>query len=231
MKLLLLSNSTMKGEAYLSWPKQYIKEFLNEIDEVLFVPYASVTVSYDDYTTSVQEALNDLNIKITGLHREGDMSSAIASAQCIVIGGGNTFSLLAEIQRHELIFDLKDAISSGMSFIGWSAGSNMVCPTIKTTNDMPIEEPLNFNALNLIPFQINPHYTEATLPDHGGESREIRIKEFLVKNQHTQVIGLPEGMLIRVHDNNFYLEGKGEAKLFKYGEIAKKLLPGTIKLG
>lgn len=220
----------MKGEAYLQWPKQHIREFLSHVDEVLFVPYAGVTVSYDDYTDSVQTAFNDLEIKVVGLHRQGDMTKAIAKAQCIVIGGGNTFSLLSEIQRHELIFDLKDAIRGGIPFIGWSAGSNMVCPTIKTTNDMPIEEPVNFNALNLIPFQINPHYTEEILPNHGGESREIRIQEFLVKNQLTPVLGLPEGMLVRVVDKDLYLEGSGEAKLFLYGQKAKKILPGKIEL-
>ena len=218
----------MKGEAYLSWPREYLSSFLTGISEVLFVPYAGVTMSYDEYTSSVQTAFNEFNI--TGVHQVGHMSSAIAKAQCIIIGGGNTFSLLAEIQRHELLFDLRDAARGGIPFVGWSAGSNMACPSIKTTNDMPIEEPDNFSALHLINFQINPHYTEATIPKHGGESRDLRLQEFLVKNQHTPVVGLPEGMLLEVEDGKVLLKGAGEAKLFNYGKPVQDLQPGELDL-
>jgi dipeptidase E len=220
----------MKGEAYLAWPREFLAGFLQGVDEVLFIPYAGVTVSYDDYTGSVQSAFNELQIKVTGVHQVGNMSSAIANAQSIIIGGGNTFSLLSEIQRHELLFDLRDAVRGGIPFVGWSAGSNMACPSIKTTNDMPIEEPNNFNALNLIDFQINPHYTEATIPNHGGESRDMRLQEFLIRNQHTPVIGLPEGMLLEVNDQQVVLKGNGQAKLFKYGNPAEVLKPGEIKI-
>lgn len=195
------------------------------------MPYAGVTMTYDEYTSSVQTAFDGLNIKVTGIHQVGNMSSSIAKAQCIIIGGGNTFSLLAEIQRHELLFDLRDAARGDIPFVGWSAGSNMACPSIKTTNDMPIEEPDNFSALHLINFQINPHYTEATIPNHGGESRDLRLQEFLVKNQHTPVVGLPEGMLLEVEDEKVILKGTGEAKLFNYGRPTQDLRPGEIEIG
>ena len=230
MKLLLLSNSTLKGQDYLGWPKTFLKDFLVDVSSVLFIPYAGVTVSYDDYTEAVSKAFKLIGVEVSGIHQHGDMSSAIAQAQSIVIGGGNTFNLLNEIQKHELVFDLKDAILAGTPFIGWSAGSNMVCPTIKTTNDMPIVEPDSFNALNLLPFQINPHYTEETLPNHGGESRAQRLEEFMIKNQHTPVIGLPEGMLLRVENQEVYLEGNGSAKLFQYNKETKVLDPGKLNL-
>lgn len=228
MKLLLLSNSTKAGEPYLDWPLGHISQFCSGISKVLFVPYAGVTVSYDDYAASVREAFAKLNIKVESLHQQGSMSSAIAQADCIVVGGGNTFSLMSQIHNHELLFDLRDAVKSGTRFIGWSAGSNVACPTIKTTNDMPIEEPKSFGALNLIPFQINPHYTEATIPNHGGESRRQRIMEFLEKNQSLPVIGLPEGMLLEVRDEIIELKGEGSGVLFKYGEPDKELKPGII---
>ena len=105
-----------------------------------------------------------------------------------------------------------------MPFMGWSAGSNITCPTIKTTNDMPIEEPESFEGLNLIPFQINPHYTEATIPNHGGESRRMRLQEFLVINPNSAVAGLPEGSLLRYEKGKLYFVGAGTCKVLQHGK-------------
>lgn len=230
MRLLLLSNSSMKGEPYLAWPEHYIKEFTQNITKALFVPYAAVTVSYDDYTASVQQAFDPLNIEVIGLHQVGSMSPAIAKTQCLIVGGGNTFSLMAAIHKHELLFDIKDAINSGIPYIGWSAGANVACPTIKTTNDMPIEEVASFSGFDFIPLQINPHYTDVRIPNHGGEGRDLRIQEFLEKNQHTPVVGLPEGMLIEVDGEATFLKGSGEAKLFRYGRAPKNISPGLLEI-
>lgn len=228
MKLLLLSNSTAPGQPYLDWPLGHLAQFCSGVSKILFVPYAGVTMSYDEYTNSVREAFKKINIEVEGLHEMGSMSSAIAKAQCIVVGGGNTFSLLSSIYDHELLFDLRDAVKSGTRFIGWSAGSNVACPTIKTTNDMPIEQPKAFGALNLVPFQINPHYTEATIPNHGGESRKQRLLEYLERNQSSTVIGLPEGMLIEIRDDITELKGEGTAVLLKHGQESQELSPGII---
>lgn len=230
MKLLLLSNSTMKGHPYLDWPKNYIASFFSDVKTIAFIPYAGVTFSYDEYTSSVKDALKELNVEITGIHTAIDKEALIKESDCIMVGGGNTFSLLSNLQKEKLIQPIQDVVASGTKYIGWSAGANMACPTIKTTNDMPIEEPESFNALNLVGFQINPHFTNETIPNHGGESRELRIKEFLVRNPETVVVGLPEGMLIEVNGDETTLDGKGEAWLFKSEQQPIPMKPGKVVL-
>ena len=230
MKLLLLSNSTMKGESYLGWPQKYLGPFLQGVKNVIFIPYAGVTVSYDDYTQSVVDALIDFDLQIEGVHKITNKKEAIEKADCIMVGGGNTFSLLKKLQDENLIEAINTSVNESAKYIGWSAGANMACPTIKTTNDMPVEQPQSFNALNLIDFQINPHFTNATIPNHGGESREMRLQEYLVKNPDSTVVGLPEGMLIEVDEETTFLKGKGEALVFKSEQESKVLNTGELKL-
>ncbi len=230
MQLLLLSNSTIKGQPYLGWPKSYLKEFLTGVRSVVFVPYAGVTISYDDYTQSVVNALNEFDLEIKGIHAVENKQEEIRQADCVMVGGGNTFSLLKKLQEENLVTTIKDAAQNGAKYVGWSAGSNMACPTIKTTNDMPVEQPQSFNAINLIDFQINPHFTNATIPNHGGETREMRLEEYLVKNQDSKVIGLPEGMLIHVDGESVKLKGDGEAFLFSYGNEKQILQLGELAI-
>ena len=207
MRLLLLSNSTMKGTPYFEWPQQYLITFLKDINELLFIPYAGVTMSYDEYTNSVSRALEPTGTKVIGIHRVDDKQAAIAEAECIAVGGGNTFHLLACMQNNNLIEPINKAVHGGASFIGWSAGSNVACPTIMTTNDMPIIEPQSFAALNLVDFQINAHYTTKTIEGHGGESRDLRLKELLTINVDMKVVGLPEGKLLELDEDKWYLKG------------------------
>jgi dipeptidase E len=207
MKLLLLSNSTMKGEPYLSWPIGHLNRFLNNTTEILFIPFAGVTMSYDEYTNSVAKALEETGTNVVGIHTVSNAKDAIRKAECIAVGGGNTFQLLAEMKRQGLVGPIQEAVDSGASYIGWSAGSNVACPTIMTTNDMPIVMPTDFNALGLVNFQINAHFTEKTIDGHGGESRSLRIKELLTLNPEMKVVGLPEGKLIEVDDETCSLKG------------------------
>lgn len=232
MKLLLLSNSTMKGEPYLGWPQAYLKEFLIDIDEILFIPYAGVTMSNDIYTNSVSEALKPTNTQVVGIHTIKNKIKAIENAQCIVVGGGNTFHLLASMQQKGLIEPITNAVGKGTPYIGWSAGSNVACPTIMTTNDMPITQPMSFDALNLIDFQINAHYTAKTIAGHGGESRDLRLKELLVVNEKMKVVGLPEGKLLQLKNDQWYLKGiEGEETLyFKHGNAPEVLQIGQVTL-
>ena len=219
MKLLLLSNSTNPGELYLGYPKETIKTFLGETrDNIIFIPYAAVTFSWDEYTLKVNEALNGVGVQVRGIHKEDDPVKALEEANAIIVGGGNSFKLLNLMYENRLLETIKDKVGSGTPYIGWSAGSNMACPTLKTTNDMPIVEPPSFRALNLVPFQINPHYTDEVIPDHGGESREMRILEFIEANKGVMVVGLPEGMIIKVHDDNYTLIGHKPVRIFQYGK-------------
>lgn len=218
MNLLLLSNSTNAGEAYLDYCKRMIRDFLPEnCENILFIPYAGVHMSFTDYTSRVNEALKSVRIATKGLHEFQHPAEAIQQADAIIVGGGNSFQLLDLLQKNHLIEPVREKVSAGTYYIGWSAGSNMVCPTLMTTNDMPVVEPESFNSFGLIPFQINPHYTEQVIPGHGGESRDVRILEFIELNRKTQVIGLPEGMAIQRKDEYYSLEGDKGCKIFYYG--------------
>lgn len=217
-RLLLLSNSTMKGQQYLGWPQDHITDFFGrEVKTILFIPYAGVTFSFDEYAESVGSRFNELGYRLQSIHKIEIRKGFLDDFDAIVVGGGNTFQLTHLLQKHNLVGMLRDAVLQGMPFIGWSAGSNIACPSIRTTNDMPVIEPESFQVLNLIPFQINPHYTEATIPDHGGESRQMRIEEFITVNQDTKVVGLPEGSLLRIENEKMTYFGQGKCKLFAYG--------------
>lgn len=215
-RLLLLSNSTNFGEKYLEYPQSTIKHFLGEdIKEVLFIPFAGVGFSHDDYTAKVAIPFLEMGYQITGIHTKSDLKSAIEEAEAIAVGGGNTFALLKLLYENDLLGVIRERVAEGIPFMGWSAGSNITGPTIRTTNDMPITEPPSFDALNLIPFQINPHYTEATLPNHGGETRKDRINEFIAINPDIKVIGIPEGNLLKVIDDQVQLIGNDKVKIFE----------------
>lgn len=228
--LLLLSNSTNPGEAYLGWGKDIIKDFLQpfQVKEVLFIPYAGVSLSYDEYEAKVSDVYAEFGIKVKSVHRCADPVAAVKEAACIVVGGGSTWHLLHEVQRLQLVEPIREKVSSGTPYMGWSAGSNLACPTICTTNDMPIIQPESFKALNLIPFQINPHYLDAHPQGHGGETREDRIKEFMIVNKDMYVAGLREASAFLIHDMNIQLIGRDKTlRVFKYGIETKEYEKGS----
>lgn len=219
MRLLLFSNSTNAGDKYLEYTKTYIEEFFGSGEKSggVFIPYAGVTISYDDYYGKVNDVFSKLGIALESIHNFADPKNAVENSNFIVVGGGNTFHLLKELQSKDLLGVIRKKVVDGTPYIGWSAGSNITCPTIKTTNDMPIVEPSDFKALNLLPFQINPHYTDANPAGHAGETREDRIKEFLVVNPKVYVVGLREGTLLNYQDNRLRLKGEKTARIFKSG--------------
>ncbi len=226
MQLLLFSNSTNVGEDYLCYTIPYIKDFLaGKQYHAVFIPYAAVTISYDDYTAMVKKAFSDLPVQIKAIHEYSNPLDSLTDCNLIITGGGNTFHLLKEIYDNHLLEAIKEKVLGSTSYIGWSAGSNLVCPTIKTTNDMPVVEPPGFKALDLIPFQINPHYTENKIPDHGGETRKMRLLEFIKANPDIYVVGLREGTLLKIEDDKVRLMGNKSCKVFKKGIVQKEYLP------
>ena len=227
MKLLLISNSTNAGEAYLEYPKKNIADFLAKygVSKVLFIPYAAVTFSYGAYQKKVQARFSEFGVEVDSVHLHQDPVKAVEEAQSIVVGGGNTFHLLKTMQDNKIVEPIRKKVQGGTPYIGWSAGSNVTCPTICTTNDMPIVEPQSFKALNLIPFQINPHYLDAHPDGHAGETREHRILEYIAANQSMYVAGLREGCMFLVEEGNMSLIGPRPVRLFKYGEEAKEIQP------
>ncbi len=226
MRLLLISNSTNAGEEFLHYPIQSIGRFLGDVGEVLFIPYAAVTISYDDYLAKVQRRFDDISVTVRSVHKFSDPARAVEKAHAIVVGGGNTFALLKAMQDHALLEPVRRRIcEGGIPYIGWSAGSNLACPTIRTTNDMPIVEPAGFGALGLIPFQINPHYLDAHPTGHAGETREQRIEEFLAANRHTWVAGLREGCMLTLDGGELMLSGGRTMRVFRHGESPREAGP------
>ena len=225
MKLLLISNSTNAGEDYLDHPKKQIKKFLGEKKvKALFIPYAGVTFSYDEYETKVKDRFNEIGHDIISIHHFDNPVKAVEEAEAIIVGGGNTFELVNQIYKNKLIEPIrKKVLNHETPFIGWSAGSNVACPSIKTTNDMPIVEPESFDVFNFVPFQINPHYLDKNPEGHGGETREDRIMEFIELNQNIYVTGLREGTMFLLENNSIKLIGERPCRIFKYGKETKEL--------
>ena len=227
MHLLLLSNSTNPGEEYFSWPKEALRNFLGPVPmTALFIPYAAVTFSYDEYEAKVEERFAELGHHIIGIHHAWDFVQAVQEAQAIVVGGGNTWQLVRKMHELGLMAPIREKVQNGTPYIGWSAGSNVACPTLRTTNDMPITDPLNFETLNLVSFQINPHFTDMHPTGLGGETREDRINEFITLNPDIYVVGLREGTLLEMKSRKLNLRGNRSAKLFKCGKTPQEYNPG-----
>ena len=226
-RMLLLSNSKCYQMGYLEHAEGYIKDYLGDsVKKVLFVPYAGVTMTWDDYTTKVAERFNAMGYEMEGIHKAPDQAAAVRSAEAIAVGGGNTFYMLNSFYEAGIMDAVRERVAEGLPYMGWSAGSNAACPTVKTTNDMPIVQPPSFDALGLIPFQINPHYTDATIPQHQGETRADRLAEFIEANPETYVVGLKEGGILRVEGDSMELLGEKDMLLFKKGEETKTFKPG-----
>ncbi len=219
--LLLLSSSRVGNTDYLEHALPLIDQFLidslqsaNTVKELLFIPYAGISIGFDKYESLVKTAFETLEISVTSIHHAADKIKTLGESQAIIIGGGNTFCLLNSLYQFELIQPLQHAVAQGIPYIGWSAGSNIAGPTIRTTNDMPITEPPSFNALNLLPWQLNPHYIDGNPPGHNGETRQQRIEEFLISNPGKKVIGIPEGTALKMVAEKLSYLGKTDGFIF-----------------
>lgn len=223
-RLLLISNSTSYGSGYLDHCAGEIQDFLGSVECVLFVPFA--LHDQDGYAAVARARFAQMGYRLESIHESKQPKDAVRSAEALFIGGGNTFRLLNRLMEHDIAADICARVENGMPYIGTSAGSNVACATIKTTNDMPIVEPPTFDALNLVRFNINPHYLD---PDpsstHKGETREQRIQEFLEENDNV-VVGLREGAWIRVEGTRAVLGGKHGARIFSRSQEAREFAPG-----
>ena len=226
MKLLLISNSTNAGEEYLKYPVENIGRHLQGVCEIVFVPYAAVTFSYDEYERKVQKRFDEIGIRVRSIHRAADPRKAIREAEAICVGGGNTFALAKKMQEQWLMTAILRKIKEDTPYVGWSAGSNVCCPTICTTNDMPIVEPQSFKAIGAVRFQINPHYLDANPEGHAGETREQRILEYIEANPRRYVVGLREGCMLRLENGRLELIGSRPMRIFKKG-----IEPFEVKAG
>lgn len=226
MRLLLISNSTLHGSGYLDHAASEIRDFLGEVKRVLFVPYA--LHDRDAYFAQARARFERLGYELDSIHPTTEPAKAVREAEAIFIGGGNTFRLLKALYDHNLLDAIRERVREGMPYIGSSAGSNIVAPTIRTTNDMPIVQPPSFDALGLVRFQINPHYLDADPNStHKGETREERLIQFLEENE-TPVVGLREGAMLRIENGKTRLKGSTGARIFRRGSEAVEVLPGEF---
>jgi len=222
--ILIASTSTIHGSGPLEYLFNELKIHFESVDEILFIPYARPGgISHDDYTKNVANAFKKIGKSIIGIHKLDNPKKAIEEAKGIFTGGGNTFVLVNQLYKNDVLTSIKDAINNGTPYLGTSAGSNICGLTMNTTNDMPIAYPPSFKTLGLVPFNINPHYLD---PDpnstHMGETRETRIKEFHAFNTQP-VIGLREGSWIEVKGNSLKLKGQLDARIFEYNKTPYEL--------
>lgn len=224
---LLISASSYQDTGYLRHCKNWVKDFLGESgkEEILFIPYAGVRRSNDEYEQKVIDRLKNKNIK--SIHHYEDKISAIKNANSIAVGGGNTFMLLYTLYKLNLIEPIKEAVANGAKYFGWSAGANIAGKTMMTTNDMPIIMPKSFDSLNIFPYQINPHFISGKLAGHNGESREERLEEFLIANPKETIYALPEGTALLIEDNEAEVIGHSEILKFEYQKEIEKIEVGT----
>jgi dipeptidase E len=224
-RLLLLSNSTNHGQGYLDHAMPEVRALLGGVKRLLFVPFALHDCAA--YAAKARARFASEGIEVDVLTADESGGRAVHSAQALFVGGGNTFRLLKALQDAALLEPLRQRARAGLPYLGASAGINIACPTIKTTNDMPIVQPDRFEALGLVPFQINPHYLD---PDpgsrHMGETREDRIREFLEEND-VAVVGLREGAWLRIEGAAGQVGGAAAARVFRRGRGPEELAPGA----
>ena len=225
--LLLISSSRVHGKTYLEHCQSAVVNHFSGAQNILFVPYA--LKDYDNYESTVASAFREIGLTIRSIHHAADPVAAIAEADGVFVGGGNSFRLLKTLYDLKLLPVIKQAVQGGsLDYMGSSAGTNMACPTIRTTNDMPIVQPPSLDALGLIPFQINPHYLDADPNStHKGETREQRLAEFHEDNS-LPVAGIREGSWLEIKADSCDLCGETGMKLFRSGEAAEEIQAGDV---
>jgi dipeptidase E len=230
-KLLIASSSTIHGSGYLDYLLPTLAVFFADVKNLIFIPYARPSgISYEDYTKIAQKAFAKLQIDVKGIHEFKNPKEALQNAEAIFTGGGNTFELVNQLYKNDVIATLKQVLENGTPYLGTSAGSNICGVNMKNTNDMPIVYPSSFTTLSVIPFNINAHYLDHIKGSkHMGETRETRIKEFHVYNK-TAVLGLREGSWLEVVGDTILLKGTNTARLFQKNEVAKELSIGVLNI-
>lgn len=225
-KIIIASTSTLHGGSYLDYLLPVLQSHFKDCKSILFIPYARPGgISHDEYTQKVSEAFQTINISVKGIHEFENAEIAIKNAEGIFTGGGNTFLLVTQLYRNNIMQALSETVKNGTPYLGTSAGSNICGLSMQTTNDMPIIYPPSFQTLGLIPFNLNPHYLDPELQSkHMGETRETRIKEFHAFN-NTPVLGLREGSWLEVKGDKITLKGNLSARLFQQNQSPTELEP------
>lgn len=226
--IIIASTSTIHGSGYLGYLLETLEDHFKSADEILFIPYARPGgISHNAYTAIAAKAFKTIGKSVKGIHEFSSTNDAINKAQGIFIGGGNTFVLVSQLYKQNILLPIKQAVENGTPYLGTSAGSNICGLTMNTTNDMPIVYPPSFKTLGLVPFNINPHYLDPIAGStHMGETRETRIKEFHAYNTQP-VIGLREGSWITVQGSKLSLKGTLDARIFEHNKTPYEIGTGS----
>ena len=220
VRLLLMSSSRRENLGYLEHAGKQFKRLLGgDVKRFVLIPYASVGRSYDELETDVTAAFANFGLTATSVHRSADPVQAIREAAGIAVAGGNTFALLKRVYENGLLKPVCERVAAGVPYIGWSAGANVACPTIRTTNDMAIVIPPSIEGFGLVPFQINPHFITERLPGYHVEDRGERLREFLLLNPGETVVALPEGSALLCEGETAEVLGDRGALHFTPGEV------------
>lgn len=222
--MLLLSNSTAPGQGFLEHAVEAIADVLGDGRRMLFFGQASSEPRR--YAQMMEEALQPIGVAVTLAGARDGLAGELKRTDAVFVGGGNSFRLLKALQESDMIERIRERVKGGVPYLGASAGSNLACPTIRTTNDMPIVEPRGLGALALVPFQINPHYFEPVSGESGqGESRDDRIAEFLDEND-VPVLALREGAWLEVRGASASIGGVADGRIFERGLAPRDVPPG-----
>ena len=229
-RILAFSSSRSGNSGYLQTALPVMKDFLGDNPlNIAFIPFAAVDNNCEAYSAMVRTAMANLPHSIMTV-QPGNAKAIIEQADVIMVGGGNTFKLLYDIYYLKLLDIIRDKVNGGAPYIGWSAGSNITCPGISTTNDMPVIEPKSFNALGFFPFQINPHYVNIKPEGHHGETRDQRLEEFMQMNPGIPIVALPEGTALKIEGPAVTFIGECPGTLFNWDEnatiVKREIMPG-----
>jgi len=227
-KIIIASTSTLHNGSYLDYLLPNLKLHFKDVMEILFIPYARPSgISHEDYTSKVALAFSKINISVKGIHEFENPIEAVEKAQGIFTGGGNTFLLVSQLYKNNVLLAIEKVVKNGIPYLGTSAGSNICGLTMGTTNDMPIVYPPSFQTFGFVPFNINPHYLDPIEGStHMGETRETRINEFHQFNSQP-VIGLREGSWLEVTGDSIKLKGNLTARIFTRNNAAYEVKPET----
>ncbi|MHB0948722.1 MAG: dipeptidase PepE [Gemmatimonadaceae bacterium] len=230
MNLLLLSSSRANDGPWLTWAFPEIRASLGPARSIAFIPWAGVTLDWSDYARMFAEAMAPLNVIVRSVHESDDPCGVIRECDALAVGGGNTFRLVERMHATRVMDTIRERVRGGAPYLGWSAGSNVACPTIRTTNDMPVIEPESFGALGLIPFQLNAHYSDFAPPGFHGETRAQRLAEFTALNPAVPVLAMREGAMLVVRDDAMHLAGEADAVLFRAGAEPQPIGRGAVSI-
>lgn len=229
MELLLLSNGKANEfPGLLGWARDRVQSLLarKPVKRILLIPYAVIR---SDWDARAQDLAESLGVETISIHQFDDPVDAIQQVEAIFISGGNTWRLNQLLHEYGLVVPIQRAVRErGVPYVGWSAGCNVATPSIRTTNDMPVCSAAVLPALGLFPLQINPHYLDASISGHMGETRDERLAEFCAINPSESVVALREASLLQISGESRgetieYWSARGEGfKIFKHGETTRE---------